>query len=116
MNRKRRELLDRMLACPPERDDEERPRRREWERFTNGRPGLRVRWADELPTPEWVTRRMWPGETYWRHVSVTMTSETAKPIVRFAWCPWVEARDTDASLERALEILGDPAGALERKS
>lgn len=111
MNRKRRELLDRMLAFPPE-DGE--PRCGEWERFA-GRGGLCVRWGEELPTPEWVTRRQWPGKTYRTHVSVTMISEGARPVVRLGPCPWVEARDMDVTLEAALEILDNPARALKPK-
>jgi hypothetical protein len=109
MNAKRRRLLDRMLAFPQE--GEGQPRRQQWERFA-GRGGLSVRWLEELDTPEWVTPRMWPGATYTRHVSVTMVHENAKPLVRLALAPWVEARDTEVTLARALSILADPGWAL----
>jgi hypothetical protein len=111
VNRKRQELIDRMSAFPAEEGE---PRRDAWERFA-GRGGLCARYMQELDTPEWVTPRQWPDSRYRRHVSITLAHPGAKPIIRHALAPWVDARDSDATLERALAILDDPAGELERR-
>lgn len=93
---------------------------RGWQ-VVEGRPGRTVRWDRELPFPDHMRR--WPGlrgnrpyadwgPTYVQHVFITDLGFGA-PLLRVCRAPWVEVQDLSVSLARALEILADPALALD---
>jgi hypothetical protein len=70
-----------------------------------------VRWSlTGRPTPDWVTSRQWPAPTFDAHVFLTLIG--SKVIMRVDRAPWLEARDAHVSMNRAFEVLENPAELL----
>jgi len=47
-------------------------------------------------------------------VFINLTHPASMPIIRVDRAPWVECRDSEATLTRALAVLADPEAELER--
>jgi hypothetical protein len=111
MTPKRQALLDAMSGAA---DDG-------WERV--GGPWLlSVRWDRKLPFPDHM--RTYPGlhggfpykswaATYQQSVFVTLATPASSPLLRVNAAPWVNSRDSDLTLTRAMSVLADPASALD---
>jgi hypothetical protein len=81
----------------------------------------------EMPTPDYVTKSMWPGETYtalhqltimWDvvardHETGTNTIKITHIFKREAPAPWVGARESDIGLGKAIEWVRGPHPAAE---
>lgn len=62
----------------------------------------------ELPTPDYVTERMWPGQTY--HALFQLVINVSGDRVTFAqtrvsYGPWVGVQESTVSLTKAIEFL-----------
>ena len=88
-------------------------------------PTLAIRWSREVEFPADHPMRGWPDlhggkpyanwePTYTQHVFINLTHPASMPIIRVVRAPWVECRDSEATLTRALAVLADPEAELER--
>ena len=72
-------------------------------------PGIAlVRWAEEKPTPAYVSKSQWPGETYPESTFVSFVyrdGRVSSAIVDVETKPWMGGRDHRVSVKAALEIL-----------
>jgi hypothetical protein len=83
-------------------------------------PGVPTfRWTSEKVTPDYARQGykslppQWPGETYDRHIFLTMVSRSGPIVMRVCSCPWVRAQDTTPPLWLVGAILADPELAFD---
>lgn len=83
-------------------------------------PGVPTfRWTREEVTPAYAREGygnlppQWPGETYDRHIFLTLVSQSGPIVMRVCSCPWVRAQDTTPPLWLVGAILADPELAFD---
>ena len=69
--------------------------------------GVTVRHKIEQPTPDYVTKAMWPGQTYSSCCFLTFTGRTV--IMRMSIAPWVNSSEFPVPYWLALAVLADPS-------
>lgn len=68
--------------------------------------GITVMHKVTEPTPDYVTRDMWPGQTYDRLVHLTFVG--SKVLLRVSPAQWVASSESAVPYWLALAILADP--------
>jgi hypothetical protein len=88
-----------------------------WVKQPSQIPGVPTfRWTREEVTPSWArqgSRPSWPGETYDRHIFLTLVSRSGPVVMRVCACPWVRAQDSTPPLWLVGAILADPELAFD---
>lgn len=78
-----------------------------WTDISRPMVGITIRHTVTEPTPEYVSKAQWSGETYSSHCFLTFVAN--KILMRDAPAPWVASQDTEIPYWLALEILKDPS-------
>jgi hypothetical protein len=91
-----------------------------WVKQASQIPGVPTfRWTSEEVTPDYAREGykslppQWPGETYDRHIFLTLVSQGGSWIMRVCSCPWVRASDSTPPLWLVGAILADPELAFD---
>ena len=77
-----------------------------WTDISRPMVGITIRHTVTEPTPDYVRKTDWSGETYSSHCFLTFVAN--KILMRDAPAPWVGSQDTEIPYWLALEILKDP--------